>query len=332
MLVEIQQSATSAPVIVLCCHGQGALFAKSPTITAVRVVDPRNGAKGSQPHDKSVMWKTHLAMQLVNHPELNKAQVKIVLDAISLSTPEFFGAANTTYANKTRANDALESLIQRAVAAFPNEQAAQLFASISNATQEQDSLKIYYDLSVLSLRKRRAAFRNAEPTTKAILWRTHLALFLVKRELSDWQKEVVWAAMSLATTDYFRIKPTASDWEMKVRKPTYWLEQQIFNAFTLDDAAKMFGTLGDDGEFARSSALVLLKNITYKPLSNSGPFKEWAHSRGSQQDMELERSNCSCSTESDYCSLTSACSGSNCSPTQSGCGTLWRYPCTGACQ
>jgi hypothetical protein len=191
---------------------------------------------------------------------------------------------------------------------------------------------MYYDLSALSLRKRKAAFRNAEPNVKSNLWRTHLALFFVKRELTDWQKEVICTAMSLATPGYFRVRSTDPDWEIKALQTTYWLEQQIFNAFSLDDAAKIFATLGDDGESARSSASVLLKNINYKPLSDSGPYKQWAHSRGSWQDMELERSNCSCSMQSDYCPLWSGCSSSSCNTTQDGCGTFWDYPCTGACR
>ena len=160
----------------------------------------------------------------------------------------------------------------------------------------------------------------------------HLALFFVKRELTQWQKEVIWSAMSLATRSFYESRPTDPDWEAKVRQPTYWLEQQIFNAFSMDDAARIFATLGDDGESAKSSALVLLKNLNYKPVSKSGPYKQLAHTPINRQDMEIAQTNCSCSMESDYCPIWSGCNNSNCTPTQGGCGTIWGYPCTGACR
>lgn len=331
MLAGTQQSATSVSAIAACCYEQGALLEKYTPISAVPIPDPRNNFKGSQPRDKSGLRNMHLTIQLVNHPELNKQQLQVILDAISLSTPEFFAASHTTPANKAKADAALESLTRRALGAFTNDQAAQLFANVTDA--EQDILKMYYDLSALSLRKRRAAFRNASPNDKSNLWKTHLALFLVKRELSDWQKQVVLSAISLATPAYFAVQSNDPAWNAKVREPSYWLEQQVINAFSLGDAAKIFATLGDDdAKSAKSTASVFLESINYKHRTDSVPYKQWAHSRLSEQDIELERSSCECSTQSDYCPIWSACGGGSCASTGNGCGTLWNYPCNGACR
>jgi hypothetical protein len=331
MLAGTQQSATSASPIAASLFARRGVPQKYTPISAMALPDPRLVFKGSRPHEKSVLWKINLALQLVKHPEFDQRQVQIILDAISLSTPEFFATANKP-ANKTKADGALESLTRRAVGAFGNDQAVQLFAKVSAAQGEEDILKMYYDLSALSLRKRRAAFRNATNIDRSNLWRMHLAMFFLKRELTELQKQVILSGMSLATPAYFAVRSTDADWNAKVREPSYLLEQQILNAFDLHDAAKIFATLGDDGESAKSSALVLLKNINYKPLSDSGPYKQWAHTRVSRQDMELERSSCQCSTDSDYCPIWSACGPGSCAQTGDGCGTLWNYPCNGACQ
>jgi len=162
-------------------------------------------------------------------------------------------------------------------------------------------LKTYYDISAPPLKKRRASFINAAPNDKSDLWRTHLALFLVKRsDLNEQQTETVLAVLSLATAEYFEVQSSDPAWKEKVRHPSRALEAKIITAFPLEDAAKIFATLGDDAESAKTSAVVLLKSINYKPLSDFGPYKPWSHSRLGQQHVEGLRSTFECSTESDY--------------------------------
>ncbi len=234
---------------------------------------------------------------------------------------------------KIKADEALEVLNGRAIRAFPNGEASKLFADMAGGKAEEDVLKMYYDISALPLKKRRALFRRASPNDKSDLWRTHLALFLFNRpNLNEWQKEVIWSAMSLATPDYFGVRSSDPDWKAKVREPSRSLEDQIVNAFSLEDATKIFAMLGDDADLANSSAPVWLKSINYKPLSDSGPYKPWMHNRFARQDYDLERGACGCSTESDYCPMWSSCGGGNCDTTGDGCGTLWSYPCNGACR
>jgi len=207
-----------------------------------------------------------------------------------------------------------------------------LFANQGGGKTKADIVKMYYDISALPLKKRKASFRNASPNDKSDLWRTHLALFLVNRpELNEWQKEIILSAMTLATPELFEVRPSDSAWRAKVREPLRSLEEQIFNAFSLEDAAKIFATLGDDAESAKSSAPILLKSINYQPLSDSGPYEQWTQSQLSQEDFELQRAACDCSTQSDYCPIWSACGGSSCN-SSGGCGTFWSYTCNGACQ
>jgi hypothetical protein len=333
MLAGTQQSATSSFAIAASCCGSGAPLEKYASVVTLPIPDPRLLLKDSQPADKSGQFKMHLAMQLVNHPEFNKQQVQVIFDAISLSTPEFFADSNTTPANRTKADEALASLTRRAVSAFTHDQATQLFGNVAASAGEEDVLKMYYALSALSVSERRVAFRNASASLKSTYWKTHLALFFVKQELTEWQKELIWSAASLVTPEYFRIKSGDPDWEAKVGQPTYSLEQQIFDAFSMDNAARIFANLGDNEESARTSASVLLKSINYEPLSKSGRYKPIILSRfAAQDDFELESTFCECATNSDYCSIWRACRSGGCSWTPDGCGTFWSYPCNGACR
>lgn len=335
MFASAQESAASKTAIVVHAYGTRELTQNRRQIPVLSFPDPRTFYRGSHAGDKSLLWKLHLALQLVKYRELDQRQVRVILDCISLSRPEFFTSVTHGPTKKNKADDALASLKRRALGAFPSQQAAELFGSIAGAKDEADILKMYYDISALPLKKRRASFRNALADNKSDLWRTHLALFLVKRpELNDWQKAIILAAMSLATPEFFAIQSTDPAWKAKVRDPSRFLEAQIINAFSFEDGAKIFATLGEDIEVANSGASVFLRSINYTPLSDSGPYMKWIHSRFVEQEMEVEgKSPCQCSTGSDWCPLSSACSGSNCAETTSGCGTLWRQPCNGAsCQ
>ena len=211
-------------------------------------------------------------------------------------------------------------------------------ANITGGKAEDDILKMYYDVSALPLKERKASFRNASSNHKSELWRTHLALFFIKRpELNDWQKETILTAMLLATPEYFEVRSGSPAWKAKVRDPLRSLEEQILMAFSFEDGAKIFATLGDDREAAKRTpstpGSVSLTNINYKQLRDSGPNKKQTHSQFGQHEKFVGRGPCECSTTSDWCPISGYCSGgTNCIPTQSGCGTLWSYSCDGACR
>lgn len=325
-----QEPATSASTTAAWSYERSGHLQEYRLLSAVELPDPRNLFRGSPARNRSLLWRAHLAIQLVKHPEFSQEQVRIILDAISLSTPEFFTASNDS-GKKIKADEALQLLKRRVVRAFPNNQASELFAGIAGGKVEDDILTMYYDISALPLKKRKASFSNATPNKKSELWRTHLAFFLVKRpNLDEWQTQVILSAMSLATPEYFAVQSGDAAWKAKVQEPSRTLEAQIINAFSWEDAAKIFATLGDDVQSAKSSASVLLRSISYIPLSDHGPYMQWTHSRFLAQDMAVEGGSCQCSTESDWCPISGYCNGSNCNPTQSGCGTLWSYPCNGA--
>ena len=81
--------------------------------------------------------------------------------------------------------------LRRALGASPGNEEAQLFANIAGEKTKAEMLKLYRDTSARTLKKRRPSFRNVSSIDKSDLWRTHLALFLVKHpKLNEWQKEM----------------------------------------------------------------------------------------------------------------------------------------------
>lgn len=329
MITRLSFFLVAVALIITTSAPQGS----AKKISASRTPDPRDSFIGCPTRDKSILWRVHLALQLVKHPELNERQVQIILDAISLSTPEFFAASNKIPA-KSKADEDLESLIRRAFAAFPNSQAADLFRNIVDRKDEEGSLKVYFDLAALPLKQRRTSFRKASSNEKSILWRTHLALFLVKRpELNERQKDIILAAMSLATPNHFGIRSSESASKTKGQDPLRSLEEKIVVAFSLEDATKIFATLGDDTQPANPNVTnadsVLLKSISYKLLNPTG---EQGKDNDRVPSLDLDRSSCQCSTVSDYCPIWSICTAGNCKSTDSGCGTLWSHPCNGLCK
>jgi hypothetical protein len=264
---------------------------------------------------------------------LNERQVRILLDAISLSSSELL--ATGTPANNGKA-EAFEALRRRAFAAFPKKVAADIFAK--DEKTEDDLLKMYYDISALPLTERKASFRNASSNDKSNLWRMHLALFLVKRpELNEWQREIILAAMSLATPEYFEVGPKSPAWRTKVRDPLRSLEEQILAAFSFEDGAKIFATLGDDTQAAKriptQPGSFILSGVNYKQVSDSGPYKKrTANQFGNQDRFPRAGGSCTCSTQSDWCPISGYCNSNDCKTTESGCGSLWRYPCDGVCR
>ena len=305
-------------------------FLKEQMGSSAPLQDRGNFIKSSWTNEKISLFRIHVALQLVKRPKLNGRQVRILLDAISLSGSDFSATDNGKA-------DAFQALKRRAFAAFPKKEAADIFAEMANEKTEDDVLKMYYDISALPIAERKASFRNASSNDKSRLWRTHLALFFLKRpDLNEWQKEVILAAMSLATPEYFEVGPASPTWRTKVREPLRSLEEQILAAFSFEDGAKIFATLGDDTDVVKripiQAGSFLLSSINYKQLSDAGPSHERSGNKFINQDRTRTPGSCDCSIESDWCPISGYCHGNGCTPTDSGCGTLWRYTCDGGCR
>jgi hypothetical protein len=336
---ELAAATAKTPVAPYTAESAGFLQ-RYREISALPLRDRATLYRNSSPQQKSNVRRAALALQLVERPGLTDREAQIFIDAISLYSPEFFTMAEGTSAERAKANNALQSLAHRARATLPHNEATELFANVGGEQAEDELLRKYDDISALPLPKRKAYFRNSTPKDQADLWRTHLALFLAKRpDFNDWQRETVMAAMSLSTPNWFAVTKSDPDWKAKVGDVLRALENRILAAFSLEEGAQIFATLGDPTQTADRTPVnkrpALLASINYKWTTEPRPYQQWTMTRLSAQEQyfDTERSACQCSNESDWCPIYGQCTGSNCNPTPNGCGTLWKYSCNGAsCQ
>jgi hypothetical protein len=203
----------------------------------------------------------------------------------------------------------------------------------TSSASEVSALQKYNAMSALAMDQRKAAFRNASIVEKSELWRTHLALFLNKRpQLSELQKDVVLAAMALATPDWFEARSGADKRRVDVRLRS--LEERIVAAFSKEDRVRIFATLGGEPAPCASTPdqrnTVLPNTINDNETTHLSPFNSWTN-EPVWQDLQQDET-CQCSTESDWCPMFSLCTTGKCTRTNGGCGIFWNYACDGKCR
>jgi len=66
------------------------LLQKYMDICALPMKGRKDAFRKASPTDASDLWRTHLALYLARHPELNEAQRQSILGVMSFASPEFF--------------------------------------------------------------------------------------------------------------------------------------------------------------------------------------------------------------------------------------------------
>jgi hypothetical protein len=328
-LTSGQESAPASRASVFNAGETTVLLQKYKEISALPVADRRNFFRSASAADKSSLWKIHLALYLVEHPALNEGQKKIILDAISISSPKAFETADNSAPLAAKSDHPFKPLMQSALTAFPRNQAAEVFASLGGNEAQDELLQKYHDISAQPMRKRKASFRNAAASDKADLWKTHLALYLARRaDLNEAQKDTILTAMSFATAETFQIPSSDARWKTQVEQPLRSLESRIVALFSKDEGVRVFATLGEPevsvGKLEPGTATLL--NVSYLNAPDSSPYSRILNRTVEQE--EIFSGDCVCSTESDWC--WNWCGGAGCKRSDSGCGTMWAYSCNGA--
>jgi hypothetical protein len=278
--------------------------------------------------DKSDFFRTHLALYLARHAELTNDQKRIILEGMSLATPESYEVPSSSPDWKAKFGEPMMQFESRVRTAFSRDEGAKIFATLGYQEGQDGLLQKYRDLSALAMQKRRATFRKGSPKDRSDLWRTHLAIYLANHpELNEGQKEVILEGMSLAMPALFETRP---DWKTNVEGQLRSLENRALTVFSKGEGARIFATLGDvEPATAQSDAGALAPPKNPDSVKTSNPKRML--NRFVAQDMELTAPDCECTRESDWC--YNYCSGHvpPCNYQQSGCGTFWQYQCTGMC-
>ncbi|HEY6320780.1 MAG TPA: bacteriocin fulvocin C-related protein [Thermoanaerobaculia bacterium] len=176
------------------------------------------------------------------------------------------------------------------------------------ASRLADLPKTYDAISTYPVDLRRAIFRTATPQARAELWTTQLQRILAERSnLTPAQVDVIQRALVLMTPELFAASGSGSNSPRAHEADLAALEREIRAAFEPAQAAGIFAVLGKSDSGLGGSVLVH-KGVPIVP----------------------DGIQCSCSTDSDWCSGAYSCWGANCDQS-GGCGTLWLYTCNGLC-
>lgn len=291
----------------------------------------------SSPQDKSDLFRIHLALYLAKHPELNGDQKQVILEGISVATPERYEMRSNDPQWKAQAEEPFRQFQTRALALFSRAEAARIFATLgepdtpaNSVNPQDDSLQKYIDISALPMPKRKVEFRKASPQGKSDLWRIHFSVYLAKHMgLSEGQKQVILDGLALLTPELFESPLSNPDEKVTLKK----FKTRIHDLFSRDQAAEIFATLGGpEPPISRSNPEGAAAPTRAKIVGvNGATALNPPTSRFTSQDIGVEGS-CTCSKGDDYCPYGKHCGGPWCAESSWGCGTLWMSPCNGTCE
>jgi len=282
----------------------------------------------ASPKEKSDLFRTHLALYLAKHPELNDGQQRVILEGLSLLTPALYEMRTDNPEAKSKVDDSLRQFRTHILAAFTMEEGRNIFAALGDPEAPDDLLQRYKDISALPMKERKEAFRTVSPDNKSTLWRTHLALCLAKNaDLTEDQKQIILDAMSLATPACYDSKSDRARFE----EPLRLLKARILTAFAREEGAKIFATLGDP-EPSKSGVVVSKNSTRGESASPFGNRATTARFVGEKRRGEsVESGDCTCARQDDWCGIGTHCGSDFCVVSSWGCGTLWSMSCNGKC-
>jgi hypothetical protein len=287
----------------------------------------------ASPKEKSDLFRTHLALYVAKHPELSNYQNQIILDGMALATPERYEVPTNSPDWKLKVEEPLKQFQGRVLASFSRDEGAKIFATMGQVDAQDDLLQKYREISQLPMGDRRAAFRNASAQDKSDFWRVHLALYVARHpELSEAQKVIISAGLSLVKPELFDVRFDSPDWSAKVAEPLKEFKNNILGVFTKEQAARVFATIGDANY---PSDVPRVKPSTVSQVSsqlqgNQSSGDMFVLTRFAAKNT-LPWADCGCNKSESYCGSSSHCGNDTCNTTQYGCGYFWLNTCNGGC-
>jgi len=111
---------------------QDDLLQKYRDISALPMQKRRLAFRQASAQDRADLWRTHLALYLAKHPELNPAQKEITMEGMSLATREWFEMRFGSPDWKVSVGDRLTVLDSRIRSVFSKEEGARIFATLGD--------------------------------------------------------------------------------------------------------------------------------------------------------------------------------------------------------
>lgn len=249
--------------------------------------------------DKTSLFKLQMALQFIKRSDLTKEQKDVLLDGISLTSPEIYEKSTTE--QRAKAEQVAKTLQQKSLAVFPPNEAYEIFASISGGNDDVRLLQKYQEsISFPTMLERRRFFREASPTNRSDIWKVQMAYYLATDKLNRQQQDFILEVISLSTPEGFVFPSSKDEAKNTSRKTLDDLREKALDLFSREEIFKIFMSLG------RAEEKPSLKD-------------------GSTQNVRPE---CGCTW---WCSPCHRCDTGGCDSTTSGCGWTLGDPWTGRC-
>ena len=151
------------------------LLQKYRDISALPMEKRRTAFRTASPKGSSDLMRTHLALYLASHPQLSEGQKAVILEGMSLATPEVYTDSPD---RKAKFAEPLRLFENRIRSMFSTEEAARIFATLGGREQQNDLLLKYRNNSTSPMTEREATLTKTTLKDRNDLMRNHVALNL----------------------------------------------------------------------------------------------------------------------------------------------------------
>lgn len=299
LIAPAPASPTGTPVDPNTSLKDQGLLQKYIEISAQSMPERMQAMRKLSATERSSLWRLHLGIYLTKHSSMSIDQRALVLDTLSIATPETLELPGNKDPNtRAKALEALQNLTTRALQLFPKEEAAQFLSNLGGNEQDGDSVRRYVALSELTRPERKAVFAQASSREKSDLWRVHLGIQLARHpEWNQQQRDLVLDVAATVSAELYDV-PKDRNWENVVGEPLRVLGQRAIILFGKAVGGEILNDLG-----GKPPAANHVRRVPEPP--------------------------CDCSRQSDWC--TWDCFANACQASTWGCGTLFAFPCDAMC-
>ncbi len=254
------------------------------------------------PADRANIFKFHLAFQFVKRPNLNEQQKDLILESISMITPDIYDEKKPQ--KRTDTQQQANVLEQKIKTLFSRQEGYEIFASLGGTKEDGEILNNYQTVmsSKFSI-DRKESFLALAAKEKSVVMKTHLALQSANRNLNKEQIQFVIEILNTLSPELFSQQKNPVEQKKLEGNITIWQEKTLI-LFEAKDAFEIFYSFG--GEVKKEGNT---SNIQTDPL-------------------------CSCSNSADIFSTWQAgshCETGGCKSRNLGCGWVTLQACTGLC-
>jgi len=220
---------------------------------------------------------------------------------------------------------------------------AQTAAQPAQSSIEEQAVRIYNNLYLLSIRDRKMLFSGLTPELKSGLWKVQFRSYLSRHPgLTVDQRQAVEAAIAHFTPNIYRISEGSAEWEEKVHKPTQLVTKGIYAVFPPEVAKELVTVLGGS-DLPQSFNFRRINSLRGVIISGCASTGQKANLRIIRKTTETQpqafrmisasyrQDDCECSTRSPSdCPQGTECLIDDCRVVLF-CGDCYAYNCNGFC-